>query len=267
MVGKPPHSGIAHTSRDGTDESLPLGGSLRASRITAHHHRAFRVPAEATHVSLSQHRLLHRRERNLEADLARRRRFVALKRAGDAALVVLASPLWVPVLLISWLAVRLLDGGPAVFTQERVGLNGVPFTMYKLRTMRLDAESDGPAFACEADSRVTRIGSFLRRTRLDELPQLLNVLRGDMSIIGPRPEQAVFVRQFERSIPGYGYRHGVRPGITGLAQVNQGYVADEDGTVTKVRYDLEYISRACFLLDLRIALRTFLVLVTGWGAR
>ena len=251
--------------------SNPAANRTASRRQTLHWHPTHpHVPpnvADNVPASTRHHRSPHKNVINVEAALSQRRRYLTAKRVGDALIVIVASPLWIPLLMIAWLAVRIFDGAPAVFTQERVGLNGRTFTMYKLRTMRVDAERNGAAFAGQADPRITRIGAFLRRTRIDELPQLLNVLKGDMSLIGPRPEQLEFVRQFERSIPGYELRHRVRPGITGLAQVNQGYVADEDGTVTKVRHDLAYMSQVSLHLDTRIALRTVLVMLVGWGAR
>jgi lipopolysaccharide/colanic/teichoic acid biosynthesis glycosyltransferase len=163
--------------------------------------------------------------------------------------------------------VKLSDPGFAVFKQPRVGLNGAVFTMYKFRTMYLNAEDAGPQFASEDDPRFIRGGSFLRRSRLDEIPQLWNVLRGDMTLVGPRAEQVSFVERFRRVIPFYDHRHMVRPGITGWAQVNYGYADDQADTVEKLTYDLYYIKHMSPILDLRIFWKSVWTVLTGAGAR
>ncbi|MCA1791764.1 MAG: sugar transferase, partial [Thioalkalivibrio sp.] len=151
--------------------------------------------------------------------------------------------------------------------QERVGKSGRSFQMLKFRTMGRDAESGGPAFADRSDVRVTPVGATLRKLRLDEIPQFWNVLRGDMSIIGPRPEQEGFATMFEARLPHYGLRHTTRPGITGWAQVMQGYAADDQETSEKLRYDLYYVRHRSFLLDLEIVVRTLGVVLNGFGSR
>ena len=162
----------------------------------------------------------------------------------------------------------LLDGGrPVLFWQERVGKDGKPFRMVKFRSMRRDSEAAGAAFAAHGDLRVTRIGAFLRRYRLDELPQFYNVLRGEMSIIGPRPEQEAFVRAFAHDIPLYSIRHHVRPGITGWAQVRQGYAAGSEEAKEKLRCDFYYIKNFSLALDARIVWETVLTVLSGFGAR
>jgi lipopolysaccharide/colanic/teichoic acid biosynthesis glycosyltransferase len=153
-------------------------------------------------------------------------------------------------------AVKLDSPGPVLYRQRRVGLHGEEFDIVKFRTMRADAEQWGPRFASAADARVTGVGRFLRRSRLDELPQALNLLRRQMSLIGPRPERPEFVAQFRRQIPSYDARHAVRPGLTGWAQVTEGYVDGVDGTWRKVERDLYYIARKSILLDCRILVRT-----------
>lgn len=189
------------------------------------------------------------------------------KRGLDLCAVVLLAPFLL--LLASVVAlIVIVDGGrPVLFWQDRVGKDGNPFRMVKFRTMRQDAEKAGAAFASEGDPRVTRMGAFLRKFRLDELPQFWNVLKGDMSIIGPRPEQRQFVDEFEQHIPFYSMRHKVRPGITGWAQVMNGYAAGEAETREKLSYDLYYIKNFSPLLDLLVVLKTLRIIFTGFGAR
>ena len=155
----------------------------------------------------------------------------------------------------------------ATFTQQRIGQRGRPFRMVKFRSMRVDDGQQGARFAGERDDRVTRVGQFIRRARIDELPQFWNVLKGEMSVIGPRPEQVEFVERFEASIPFFGYRHLVKPGITGWAQVHYGYAASEDDTRHKLEYDLYYAKYCSIWLDLVIIFRTFRTILTGDGAR
>jgi lipopolysaccharide/colanic/teichoic acid biosynthesis glycosyltransferase len=189
------------------------------------------------------------------------------KRFFDTLLTLLTAPLWVPLGALVALYVKLADPGFSVFRQERVGLGGRIFTMYKFRTMDLDAERDGAQFAIEGDPRLIKGGSFLRKSRLDEIPQLWNVLRGDMSLVGPRAEQVPFVSEFRRQIPFYDHRHMVRPGITGWAQVNYGYADDEADTIEKLTYDLYYIKHMSPVMDLRIFWKSIWTVLTGDGAR
>jgi len=184
------------------------------------------------------------------------------------------------------LIIKLDSPGPVCYSQERVGLNrrrplfahrgkdrrkvlqpGRPFSVFKLRTMATNAEAGGPQLARVNDSRITRVGKFLRRSRLDEVPQFLNVLRGEMSLIGPRPERIVFVRQWEKHVPEYRDRLLVLPGITGLAQVINGYDDGVNSVRRKVELDREYIKKAGFLQDGRILLATVSVVLKGDGAR
>jgi len=199
--------------------------------------------------------------------VGQRRPYVDWKRLADVALVLLAAPLWLPVLGVVLLAVYLDDGGPVLFWQQRVGQYKRPFRMAKVRSMRVGADHDGPTFAGTNDPRVTRVGRFIRRYRLDELPQFWNVLKGDMSLIGPRPEQLCFSEEFEQRFPLYSLRYNLRPGITGWAQVRQGYTADADETFGKLRHDLYYVRHVSPLLDAEIAVRTLGVLFSGFGAR
>jgi len=196
-----------------------------------------------------------------------RANYVSAKRVIDTVLVVLSLPLTLPLVSALYLAVLIADGRPALFWQWRDGLHGKPFRMLKLRTMRVQREASAPSFTGHDDVRVTRLGRLLRRTRLDELPQLWNVLRGEMSLIGPRPEQTEFVRQFRGEIPMFDLRHNVRPGITGWAQVQQGYAANVDDSRQKLCFDLYYVRRCSPQLDLYIAVKTVLILLTGFGSR
>jgi len=176
------------------------------------------------------------------------------KRSFDVILSALFLAVLAPLMLLVALLVRLTSRGPALYPQERVGLDGKPFRMLKFRTMLDGAEDGGPRFAEPGDTRVTRLGSLLRRTSIDELPQLLNVLAGDMSLVGPRPERPVFIDKFRRHIPRYQLRHMVKAGMTGWAQIHglRGLTSIEK----RVEYDLYYIEHWSLLLDLRILART-----------
>jgi len=185
----------------------------------------------------------------------------------DVGVVLVTAPVSVPIGLLAAIAIKLGSPGPLFFVQERIGQRGKRFRMIKFRSMRTDAENEGARFAARTDERITRVGSFLRQTRIDELPQFWNVLKGEMSVIGPRPEQPDFVTSFEASIPFYGYRHLVKPGITGWAQVHFGYAASEEDTRNKLEYDLYYARHCSIWLDLAIIFRTFRTIFTGDGAR
>lgn len=225
-----------------------------------------------------------------------------LKRATDVAISATMLVLLLPVLVLVAFAVRLTSRGPVIFRQTRVGLNlrikkadrrgrlgdheppegidrrdpnrdrrredgyGKPFTLYKFRTMKVDAERNGAQFATKGDPRVTCIGRFLRKTRLDELPQLWNVLRGEMSLVGPRPERPEFIETLSAEIPNYINRLGLKPGLTGLAQVINGYDNNIESFKRKVNLDLLYLQNCCFWNDLKILFRTIRVVLTGSGA-
>jgi len=193
--------------------------------------------------------------------------YLMLKRTLETFLVLLSTPLTIPLVLIVAVAIKVESKGPAFFTQKRIGKGGNEFLMYKLRSMCFDSEVDGAMFAGENDPRITRIGKVIRKLRIDEIPQFLNILKGDMSLIGPRPEQASFVKEFEKVIPLYSYRHVVRPGITGWAQVTHGYAADEDQTREKLSYDFYYVKNLSLWLDLNIIFKTIKTMMTGFGAR
>lgn len=188
------------------------------------------------------------------------------KRLMDLAIVVAVLPVALPILAAGALAVLVSMGRPVLFVQPRTGQGGRVFRMYKLRTMQHAAETHG-ATTVKGDLRVTPVGGVLRRFRVDELPQLLNVLKGEMSIVGPRPEWVLLSEKYSRDLPAYVYRHLVRPGITGWAQVRGGYASDLAETRTKVGYDLFYIKNLSFSLDVQILLRTVWTLLTGGGAR
>ncbi len=227
------------------------------------------------------------------------------KRVMDIVVSTVMLVLLAPVMLGVAILVRLTSPGPIIFRQERVGLNlrtrwkndrrtpppngppegqaerrraetdrrtggctyGMVFTLYKFRTMRVDAEKQGARFAEVNDPRVTPIGAFPRKTRLDELPQLWNVLRGEMSLVGPRPERPVFIKQLSEQIPGYVDRLGLKPGLTGIAQVVNGYDSDIESFRRKVALDLLYLQNCCFWNDVKILIRTVRVVLTGFGAR
>jgi len=165
------------------------------------------------------------------------------------------------------IAVRFDSPGPVIYRQERVGKDGDRFTLYKFRTMVKDAEIDGPKFAAEGDPRLTRTGRLLRKTRMDELPQLWNVIRGSLSLVGPRPERPVFVDEYVRTIPFYNNRSLVRPGVTGWAQVNYGYADDEADAIEKLTYDLYYVKHMALGLDFQILGKSVWTVLTGFGAR
>ena len=193
--------------------------------------------------------------------------YLTAKRLLESSLILATSPVTVPFIIVVAIAVKLESKGPAFFVQRRVGKGGREFSMYKIRSMRTDSEINGAQFAGEDDPRITRIGKFIRKMRIDELPQFLNILKGDMSLIGPRPEQAAFVKEFEQVIPLYSFRHIVRPGITGWAQVTHGYAADEDETREKLAHDFYYVKNLSLWLDLDIAFKTVKTMLTGFGAR
>ena len=190
-----------------------------------------------------------------------------IKRIMDIALIIISLPLTLPLMCLTALAVVLESRGGALFTQNRIGQGGREFTIYKFRSMAKNSEAHGAQLAQIGDARITRVGKFIRKTRLDELPQFWNILRGDMSLIGPRPEQRVFVEQFNDSIPFYNYRHIVKPGLSGWAQVTQGYAGNEDETQIKLEHDFYYIKHFSLSLDILIIFKTIKTILTGFGAR
>jgi lipopolysaccharide/colanic/teichoic acid biosynthesis glycosyltransferase len=173
-----------------------------------------------------------------------------------------------PLMILVGLAIRLTSRGPALYKQKRLTLGGRYFVIYKFRTMTSDAEKrSGIKMAERGDARVTFLGKLLRRTRIDELPQLLNVVIGDMSLIGPRPERPEIADQLRRELPQIHKRIHVKAGLTGLAQINLGYVSNSESYKEKLKWDLYYIDNYSLLLDLKIALKTIAVILTGFGAR
>lgn len=217
------------------------------------------------------------------------------KRAKDVAISLLGLAVFAPLMIITAIVVKITSPGPVFYRQERIGINrrrgdrrmrglgldadrrgrdrrvlvnfGRPFTIYKFRTMVMDAERGAPPmWARENDPRITTVGRILRRCRIDELPQFLNVLRGDMSIVGPRPERAYFIGRIEKELPDFHLRLRTKPGITGLAQVQLGYTNTDEGLRQKLHLDLEYIHTLGFWTDFKILLRTVFVVLSGKGA-
>jgi sugar transferase (PEP-CTERM system associated) len=191
-----------------------------------------------------------------------------IKRASDvlASTILLIATL--PVMVLTAIAIAIENGFPIIYRQQRVGQGGRVFDVLKFRSMRKDAEADGkPRWANANDDRITRVGRFIRRTRIDELPQIFNVLKGDMSFVGPRPERPFFVEKLTNEIPFYAVRHSVKPGITGWAQVSYAYGATVDDAVQKLQYDLYYVKNHTLFLDSLILFKTVRVVLTGDGAR
>ncbi|MGC4071618.1 MAG: exopolysaccharide biosynthesis polyprenyl glycosylphosphotransferase [Nibricoccus sp.] len=195
--------------------------------------------------------------------VAREPVFERIKRLSDIALSLIGLILCAPLLATAAVLIRLEDNGPVFFRQNRIGRHRIPFCLFKLRTMKV--QNEGALYTAEGDSRITRVGRILRATRIDEFPQLINVLRGEMSLIGPRAEWDRLVSGYEKQIPCYHFRHLVRPGITGWAQVNYPYGANLDDTLRKLEYDLYYIRHFSFTLDASIILKTIHVMLFGRG--
>ena len=191
-----------------------------------------------------------------------------VKRAFDMVASITLLVLSLPVMVIAAVAIRLDSPGPVIYRQQRVGLGGKTFNILKFRSMRVDAEQDGkPQWAQTGDSRVTRIGRFMRLTRIDELPQLFNVMAGQMSLVGPRPERPYFVEQLVAQVPFYAARHSVKPGVTGWAQVRHKYGASVDDSADKLEYDLYYVKNHRLLFDLLILFYSVRVVLLAQGSR
>lgn len=186
------------------------------------------------------------------------------KRVIDIVISLLGIVFSFPILLISSILIKIDSKGPILYTQKRVGLEGKIFTIYKLRSMRTDAEANGPKWADVNDERVTKVGKVLRQYRIDELPQFINIIKGEMSVVGPRPERPEFTFLFENQISGFLERLKVKPGLTGLAQVNGGY---ELTPSQKLEFDIEYIEKMSIALDIKIITRTALIILFRDGAR
>ena len=193
--------------------------------------------------------------------------YFMLKRFWESALIIICSPLLIALMLIVAILIKLDSKGPVIFTQLRIGQGGKPFKIYKFRSMSINKNTSNSKFATEEHHRITKLGYLIRKIRIDETPQFWNVLKGDMALIGPRPEQESFVKEFEKEIPFYGYRHILKPGITGWAQTVHGYVDNTDSTREKLAYDLYYIKYLSFWLDINIFFRTLKTMMTGFGAK
>lgn len=190
--------------------------------------------------------------------------YLGIKYLLDVMFSLVGLIVLMPVVFIFSILIVLESPGSPFYLQERLGLNGKRFKVIKLRSMRNDAEKNGAKWAEKNDPRVTKIGLFIRKTRIDELPQLFNILKGDMSLVGPRPERPIFTEKFERDIPGFKKRLEVKPGLTGWAQVNGGY---EITPKEKLNLDVYYINHASIILDFKIIIKTVRVVITGDGAR
>ena len=187
------------------------------------------------------------------SDYFRRKRYV------DFPIALLLTIIALPIIFVAWVLVRLTSRGPGFYRQIRLGLDGKPFTIYKIRSMRVNAETaTGAVWAARKDKRITFVGNILRQMHIDELPQLYNVLRGEMDLVGPRPERPEFVAELEKRIDGYAYRLYVRPGLTGLAQLNQDSDIDLNDVRRKLVFDFDYIEHSSFELDMRLLFCTAL---------
>lgn len=215
-------------------------------------------------VYMETHTILEKPKSRQDTLAAENKAYLRIKRLMDVSLASVMLVVSLPVLLAAMICIYIESPGPVFYKQERVGYKGRLFQVVKLRSMKLDAEKNGPQWAQKHDPRVTRVGAFLRSTRIDELPQLINVIKGEMSLIGPRPERPMFVEQFNREIPGFNRRLLVKPGLTGWAQVNGGY---DISPKEKLELDLYYIRNASLRLDAKILAKTVKVVLTGDGAR
>lgn len=193
------------------------------------------------------------------------RRMQWTKRTIDIISAVALGILTLPILLVTALLIKIESKGAVFYKQKRTGQYNQEFEVIKFRSMTVDAEKNGAQWACKNDIRVTRIGKFIRKTRIDELPQIINILKGEMSIVGPRPEREVFIKDLEKKIPYYRFRHAVKPGVTGLAQVSYPYGASVDDAIWKHKYDIYYIKHHSSFLDIQILFKTIKVVLFGMG--
>lgn len=204
----------------------------------------------------------------LSKGFRRDRIILAAKRIIDVLVSFIGLVLSAPIILLTAVAIKLESPGPIFYRQERVGQNEQHFTLSKFRSMAQDAEAEGgPVWAVENDPRVTRVGAIIRKLRIDEIPQMINVLKGEMSFVGPRPERPFFVERLKQNIPYYDLRHSVKPGITGWAQICYRYGDSEQDAIEKLQYDLYYIKHMSPVFDLQIIFESFKVIIFGWGAR
>jgi len=193
--------------------------------------------------------------------------FKMIKRGIDVCGSIIGLTLLLPLNLMVAIAIKLDSKGPVFYRQERMGEDGKKFRLLKFRSMRANAEENGPEWAKVNDQRVTRVGRIIRKWRMDEIPQMINVLKGEMSFVGPRPERPVFVEQLEEEIPYYSLRNAIKPGITGWAQISYPYGASKEDALEKLKYDLYYVKHMSFLFDLTIIFETVKIVVLGRGAR
>lgn len=193
--------------------------------------------------------------------------YITIKSIVDLILAIALSPFLAAILLVCGIAIRLDSKGPIFFVQQRIGYRGRVFACYKLRTMHDNAEAFGPSYTRHRDRRITRVGRVLRTYRLDELPQFFNIIKGEMSWIGPRPEAIALAKTYEAGIDCYGFRHSVKPGLSGWAAIHQGNVAELDSAKVKLQYDFFYIKNISFTLDIFIAVKTIWVVFTGVGSK
>ena len=192
------------------------------------------------------------------------KRYYFIKRNFDIVISLMGLVLLSPIILFFSVLVYIESPGKVIFKQKRIGKNGSVFTLYNIRSMRLDAERNGEQWTQEKDTRILKIGTFIRRTKIDELPQLINVIKGEMTLVGPRPETPTLTFKFNDKYPGFVNRLSVTPGLTGLAQISGGYDLNPH---EKLKKDLEYIGNQSLIMDIWIVLNTFLVVITGKGAR
>jgi len=187
------------------------------------------------------------------------------KRILDIICAVILFMITWPIALIAAIAIKLESPGSVFYKQKRTGQFNKEFFVYKFRSMRNDAEKNGAQWASKNDARVTRVGKFIRKTRIDELPQIINIFKSEMSIVGPRPEREVFISELEKEIPFYRFRHAVKPGVTGLAQVSYPYGASTEDAIWKHKYDIYYIKHHTFMNDIKILIKTVTVVIFGMG--
>ena len=199
----------------------------------------------------------------LENLTKRHRIYEIFKRPVEILLTIVIGIVTLPLVILVAAFIKIISSGPIIFTQQRTGKNDSVFTIYKFRTMRIDAEKDGPQWAKENDKRILPLGNILRKSHLDEWPQLLNILRGDLSLVGPRPERPEFIKDLQKDIPYYDLRHLIRPGVTGWAQINYRYGASIEDAYEKLQYDMYYLKNRSIILDILIILKTIKLLFTS----
>jgi UDP-GalNAc:undecaprenyl-phosphate GalNAc-1-phosphate transferase len=197
---------------------------------------------------------------------SQKRNYVHFKTLWECGLILILLPVWVPICLLVAVCVALESPGPIFYVQNRIGQNGRVFQMFKFRSMLSDKRSE-LMYAAKDDNRITRVGRYIRKFRLDELPQLIHVLTGEMALVGVRPEPQLFAEKYSKMNPVYDYRHVFKPGLTGWSQVEYGYASSGDETMRKLEYDLYYVRNISFKLDMLILWKTVLVVFSGFGAR